>query len=86
VFLRGQGKPGGQPGWPSSPAIEALRDQWLAAPDEAAQKALAAKLQEQAFIDVPYIPLGQYFQNTSYKKTVTGVLDGIPTFWNLKTA
>jgi peptide/nickel transport system substrate-binding protein len=86
VFLRGQGKPGGQPGWPTSTAIEALRDEWLAAPNEAAQKALAVKLQEQAFIDVPYIPLGQYFQNTSYKKTVSGVLDGIPTFWNLKVA
>lgn len=86
VFLRGQGKAGGQPGWPSSPKIEALRDQWLAATDEKAQKALAVKLQEQAFIDVPYVPLGQFFQNTSYKNAITGVLSGIPTFWSVRPA
>ncbi len=86
VFLRGQGKAGGQPGWPSSPAIEALRNQWLAAKDVTTQKELAVKLQQQAFIDVPYIPLGQFFQNTSYKKSVTGVLDGIPVFWNVRPA
>ena len=50
------------------------------------QKELAVKLQEQAFVDVPYIPLGQFFQNTSYKDTITGVLDGIPTFWNVRPA
>jgi peptide/nickel transport system substrate-binding protein len=86
VFLRGQGKPGGQPGWPSSPAIEKLRDEWLAAADMKSQKELAVKLQEQAFVDVPYIPLGQFFQNTSYKNSVASVLDGIPTFWNVRPA
>ncbi len=86
VFLRGQGKAGGQPGWPSSPKIEALRQEWLAAPDEKAQKALAVKLQEQAFVDVPYIPLGQVFWETSYKKSITGVLGPIPIFWNVRPA
>ncbi len=86
VFLRGQGKAGGVPGWPSSPRIEALRNEWLVAKDEASQKAIAAQLQAQAFEDVPYIPLGQNFYETSHNKRITGVLDGIPIFWNVRPA
>ena len=42
VFMRGMGEaPGAAPGWPSSPRIEDLRQQWLDAPDIDAQKALA---------------------------------------------
>lgn len=86
AYLRGQGKAGGQPGWPSSPKIEELHDQWLAAADEKEQKELAVKLQEQALIDVPYVPVGQYFQNTAYKKDITGILDGFVIFWNVRPA
>ena len=49
-----------------------------------ARKTLADALQKQAFADVPYLPLGQYFNQTSYKPSVTGVLDGVPVFWNVK--
>jgi peptide/nickel transport system substrate-binding protein len=83
VFLRGNGK-AAAPGWPESPAIEALRDDWFAAPDLAAQQAVAAKLQARAFQDVPYIPLGQYFAPTAYQSNLTGVLKGSPVFWNVK--
>ena len=83
AFLRGNGK-AGSPGWPSSPALEDLRTQWFAAPDLAAQKAIAAKMQLQAFQDVPYVPLGQVLTSTAFRKNVTGVLKGIPVFWNVK--
>ena len=66
VFLRGNGR-AATVGWPSSPKIEELRDAWFKASDLAAQKALADKLQLQAFEDVPYIPLGQYFIPTAYQ-------------------
>ena len=83
IFLRGNGK-AAAPGWPDSPKIEALRDAWFRAPDAAAQKQLCAELQLQCFQDVPYIPLGQYFQPTAYQKNLTGVLHGNPVFWNLR--
>jgi len=84
VFLRGTGEKGGNWGWPESPALEALRDAWFAAPDLAAQQKIAADIQRQAFIDVPYLPLGQVRGLTAYRKNITGVLQGIPSFWNVQ--
>ena len=72
------------PGWPSDPKIETLRDAWFQAPDLAAQQMLTRELQMEAFQDVPYIPLGQYFQPTAYQANLTGVLHGSPVFWNIK--
>jgi peptide/nickel transport system substrate-binding protein len=83
IFLRGNGR-AAAPGWPDSPAIEALRDEWFAAPDLAAQQSVARRLQLQAFADVPYIPLGQYFSPTAYRSNLTGVLKGSPVFWNVR--
>jgi peptide/nickel transport system substrate-binding protein len=83
IFLRGNGR-AAAPGWPNSPAIEALRDEWFAAPDLAAQQSVARRLQLQAFADVPYIPLGQYFAPTAYQSNLTGVLKGNPVFWNVR--
>ena len=83
VFLRGNGK-AAAPGWPDSPRIEALRNDWFAAADVPAQQALAREIQKQAFVDVPYIPLGQYFVRTAYRGNLTGVLHGSPVFWNVR--
>ncbi len=81
-FLRGNGR-AGAPGWPDSPAIERLRDKWLRAPDPAAQRSLADQLQAQAFQDVPYVPLGQQFQQTAFRADLSGILPGMPVFWNV---
>ncbi len=83
VFLRGNGRDAA-PGWPSSPRIEALRNQWLQAPTLAEQKKLAEQLQLQAFQDVPYIPLGQTIAATAHRSNLSGVLDGLPIFWNIE--
>ena len=83
--LRGQGAQGFF-GWPDSPGIEALRQAWFDAPDEAAQKAICQRLQQQAMEDVPYFPLGQYEQATAYRSSLTGVLDGFATFWGVHRA
>jgi peptide/nickel transport system substrate-binding protein len=83
VFLRGNGR-AAAPGWPTSPRIEALRDAWFKAPDLATQKDICAQIQLQAFVDVPYIPLGQYFAPTAYRANLTGVLAGTPVFWNIR--
>lgn len=83
VFLRGNGR-AAAPGWPNSPAIESLRDAWLRAPDLTSQRALAERLQLQAFEDVPYVPLGQQFQQTAFRADLRGILPGLPVFWNVE--
>ena len=74
-LLRGNGEKGLW-GWPSSPRLEELRDAWLDAPDLATQKKIATDMQAQAFIDVPYIPLGQIFQPTALRSNIQGHVNG----------
>jgi peptide/nickel transport system substrate-binding protein len=83
VWLRGNGRDAAA-GWPTSPEIERLRDAWLAAPDLAARKAVAADMQRQAFTDLPYIPTGQLFNPVAHRAELTGMLQGLPAFWNIR--
>ena len=83
VVLRAQGD-SAFIGWPNAPALEAMRDEWLLAPDLATQQALAARIQAQAFHDLPYIPLGQFFQPTAWRRSIQGVLKGPTLFWNIR--
>lgn len=83
VFLRCNGKDAA-PGWPTSPRIEALRADWLQADGVAAQRKIAEQIQLQAFEDVPYIPLGQTITTTAYRANLSGMLDGLPLFWNIR--
>ncbi|HUZ62570.1 MAG TPA: ABC transporter substrate-binding protein [Acetobacteraceae bacterium] len=85
LVIRGNGK-NGWFGWPTDPKLEALRTAWFAAPDLAAQQKVCVEIQKQALIDVPYIPLGQTFTPTAYKKQLQGVLNGFVLFWNVKRA
>ena len=71
-------------GWPESPTLEALRTDWFAAPDLAAQQRVARQIQMQAWQDVPYIPLGQVFRATSFRANLTGIPLGFPVFYGVK--
>jgi peptide/nickel transport system substrate-binding protein len=71
-------------GWPTAPKLEALHDAWFAAAGSAAQKQIGAEIQIQAFEDVPYLPLGMFYQPTVQQKNLTGCLKGLPIFWNLR--
>jgi peptide/nickel transport system substrate-binding protein len=82
-YLRSNGK-SAMFGWPDSPKIEALCSEWLTAADLSSQKAIAEKLQLQAFEDVPYIPLCQYFLRVACQANLVGVLKGPPVFWNIR--
>ena len=82
VFLRGNGKQG-MMGWPTAPKIEALRQEWIDAPNLAAQKKLAVEIQTQALQDLPYIPIGQYLAPTAYRKDIAGIPNGFVIFWNV---
>ncbi|HVL34711.1 MAG TPA: ABC transporter substrate-binding protein [Burkholderiales bacterium] len=85
ALLRGNGK-AAQFGWPSSPRIEELREAWFQAATLEEQKTIARRIQVQAFEDVPYIPLGQSVPPTAYRRSLTGVLNGQPFFWNVRRA
>lgn len=73
-------------GWPTMPRMEELRRQWLDAADGDAQLRLAREIQGEALLEAPYLPLGQYFQATAFRRGVSGVLKGMPLFWNLTVA
>ncbi len=82
-FIRGNGDQATF-GWSVSPGLEALRNQWFDAPDDAARLEIGKQMQKQAFIDVPYVPLGVFYQPTAYRADLTGVIKGPPLFWNVK--
>jgi peptide/nickel transport system substrate-binding protein len=83
LLMRGNG-PGAWPGWPEIPRLETLRDAWFNAPDPDAQKRIGAEMQAVALETVPYVPLGEYIQRTALRRNVTGMLKGIPVFWNIR--
>ena len=71
-------------GWPTMPRMEELRSQWFDAPDLGAQQRLARQMQAEALREGPYLPLGQYFQATAYRRGISGLLKGLPLFWNVQ--
>ena len=84
--LRGNGK-GGWFGWPVSPALEQLRDEWFAAPDAAAQHAICERMQAVAFQEVPFVPLGSYTLPSAMRRSMSGIVQaGNTVFWGAKKA
>lgn len=84
IPLRGNGS-GAWFGWPSDERIETLRDQWLEAADPAEQKRIAAEIQKEAFESVPYIPVGEFFFYTAFRKDLEGVNLAPALFmWNVE--
>ena len=71
-------------GWAVSTRLEALRNDWFAAPNLAVQQQIARQMQLQAWEDVPYIPLGQIFRATSFNKSLSGVQLGFPVFYGVR--
>jgi peptide/nickel transport system substrate-binding protein len=64
-------------GWPTSPRIEALRAAWLDAASFDEQRRICAELQMQPWQDVPYVPMGEYWQSTAYRKDLIDVRDAV---------
>ncbi|GAC1478571.1 MAG: hypothetical protein NVS2B11_02170 [Acetobacteraceae bacterium] len=82
-LMRGNG-PNAYNGWPTLPELEGLRDAFLAAEDRPTQLALARQMQERAMQDVPYLPLGSYYQPVAYKANLTGVPKGLVQFTGIR--
>jgi peptide/nickel transport system substrate-binding protein len=70
---------------PTDAVFEQLRNDWLDAPDLAAQKKICDQIQLRAFEEVPFIPLGQWFGPTAFRDNLTGFAKSpFPVFWGVK--
>ena len=84
--LRANGK-GAWFGWPTDPAIERMRNEWIDAADDAERKRLADAIQVQAMESVPFVPLGYFWQPSAWRRNVTGVFPcQVTAYWNLGKA
>ena len=84
--LRADGKAGWD-GWPTSRKIEELRAAWLDSADPDEQRRIAREMQTQVWQDLPFIPMGEYWQTTAYRKDLTGIVPGcFATFWGVRRA
>jgi peptide/nickel transport system substrate-binding protein len=83
--IGGQGKKGGWFGWAEDAKIEQLKETFARAGTLDEQKKIAADIQKEAYDQVIYVPLGQFFGPSAWRKSLTGVLDGpaTPIFWNI---
>jgi peptide/nickel transport system substrate-binding protein len=84
ILIRADG-PAAWDGWPTSPQIETLRAAWLDAGNIDEQRRICTELQMQLWQDVPYIPMGEYWQATAYRKDLLDVLPGcFAVFWGVR--
>jgi peptide/nickel transport system substrate-binding protein len=85
VSIGGRGKNGGWFGWSEDAKVEAMRDAFSRASTPEDQKKIADDIQKEVYDQVIYIPLGQFFGPSAWRKSLTGVLDGpaTPIFWNI---
>ncbi|WP_376099584.1 ABC transporter substrate-binding protein [Roseomonas sp. CCTCC AB2023176] len=83
TFLRANGD-GAWFGWPSIPRLDAARTAWFDAPDLDAQKRIAEDIQRAVLEEVPYLPSGQYFSSTAYRRTISEPLSEITAFWGTR--
>ena len=82
--LRGNG-PNAWFGWPTSPKLEDLRAAWYRAPDLEAERTLAREIQTTVWDEVPFIPIGQWYQPIARRADITGIPRGAyPLFWNVR--
>jgi len=73
-------------GWPNAPRLEELREAWLNAPSRDEQLKIARALQTQMFLDVPYVPLGQFYQPAAFHKGLLDLQSGWPVFHAVRRA
>ena len=59
---------------PTSKRMEAQRERWFEALNEAMQKRIVTEIQREAFCVVPYIPLGQLPSPSAHRRSVMGVI------------
>ena len=96
-FLRGMLVPGGlrrdlDPGKWLGDALEGLREDFVAyvrrleTSESHLDRLITTGLlpEKVAFDQVPYVPLGFYYQPTAFRSNLTGILKGVPMFYNVR--
>lgn len=69
-------------GWPDVPQLEKLVTDWERATGQPRRKLLADEIQKIALSEVTYVPWGEWFQPTAFRKNVRDVLKFVaPIFW-----
>ena len=85
TFLRANG-PNAWFGWPDVPKLDALRLSWFDASDLPAQQRIAADIQREVFDSAPYLPSGQFFGSTAWRRTITEPISEVYAFWGVRPA
>jgi peptide/nickel transport system substrate-binding protein len=74
-------------GWANDPKLVDLRQQWFDSPDLAAQQDVCKQIQLEAFQSVPFLPVGQWYQPTAFRTSLTGFVKCANIlFWGVKRA
>ncbi len=85
-LLSGRGKDGWF-GWWDNAEARRLTDEWLNAPDRDAQARAAKAIGHVAMTDVATIIVGQWYGKTAFRRSITGVLQGLAPYpWNVRPA
>jgi peptide/nickel transport system substrate-binding protein len=85
-LLNGRGRQGWF-GWWSNPDATRLTGEWAAAPDAASQQRAAEALAHVAMTDVGALMVGQWYGKTAFRRSITGVLQGVSPYpWNVRPA
>jgi peptide/nickel transport system substrate-binding protein len=75
------------PGFSCSQTMTGLLADFAGAPDEAARKAIAAKIQEDAYRLVPSVMWGQFSRPAGYSDRLQDLIQSsFPIFWNVRVA
>ena len=62
-----------------------MRQEWLDAPDLAAQRAICDRIQRRAFETIPQLPLGRVFPPAAFRDNVRDIVRApYPVFWGLR--
>lgn len=71
-------------GWPTDPALEELRGEYIGAASPEAQVEVAGRIQEHVLDEVLYMPLGEYTVVQARRPNVVNMLPSpVPVFWGL---
>ncbi len=82
--LDGRGE-GGYPGWTKDDTIQRLRAEFESVSGLEAQKRVAAEIQQRAYEQVMFVPLGGYSEFKAYDKKFDGMVPApLPLFWRGK--
>jgi peptide/nickel transport system substrate-binding protein len=73
------------PGWSCDPRLDPLLDAFSKAPDQAARKSIADRINAVAYELVPAVMWGQLVQPAAYRANLQNVIpSSIPVFWSLR--